>query len=248
MVQNTPYKLVQDIRGIGFKTADRVAQALGLSADDPDRIEAGVAYTLNRMAEEGHVYVPQEILEPEAAEILTLPAEKVSTVIDQLETDALLKRETITYQIGEAAQPQIREEKAVYLTPMYYSEIGVTNRVRRLIEHPTSRLAGLTWRPTVPTQMRVSLKLSQQQQTCYPNRYRQQGDDFDWGSRHGKKRLHYGRCSIFWIVPAKVTCSLPLPDGPPNVNRRRRVDQLKRFIACWNFSRAQDLGGMRKTR
>ncbi len=164
IVQNTPYRLVQDVYGIGFKTADKIAQALGLAKDDPGRIEAGVAYTLNRMAEEGHVYMPQEDLEPEASEILGVETEKVTAVIDSLENSDFIKRETITYKIGRMKdeggkggewqvasgesptasnqQPAaVREERAVYLTPMYYSEIGVTNRVRRMIGHPTSRLS-----------------------------------------------------------------------------------------------------------
>ncbi|MCP4419060.1 MAG: hypothetical protein GY805_20785, partial [Chloroflexi bacterium] len=85
-------KLVQDVYGIGFKTADKIAQALGLAADDPNRIEAGIAYTLNRMAEDGHVYMPQESLEPEAAEILGLETEKVTAVIDHLETGDFIGR------------------------------------------------------------------------------------------------------------------------------------------------------------
>ncbi|MAT97075.1 MAG: ATP-dependent RecD-like DNA helicase [Anaerolineaceae bacterium] len=163
IVQNTPYKLVQDVYGIGFKTADKIAQALGLAADDPGRIEAGIAYTLNRMAEDGHVYMPQEELEPEAAEILGLAAEKVTAVIDQLETSDFIKRETLRYpvssnplsvigerpsaseqySVGSHKSSEIKEERAVYLTPFYYSEIGVTQRIQRLIEHPTSRLAVL---------------------------------------------------------------------------------------------------------
>ena len=186
IVQNTPYRLVQDVHGIGFKTADKIAQALGLAADDPGRIEAGIAYTLNRMAEEGHVYMPQEELEPEASEILGIEQEKVTAVIDRLETSDFIKRETITYEIGTAAavreRPQpdgspllrektatyevdrgensgktdrrqeelradapatLKEEKAVYLTPLYYSEVGLTRRIQRLIEHPTSRLTTL---------------------------------------------------------------------------------------------------------
>ncbi|VAW37435.1 RecD-like DNA helicase YrrC [hydrothermal vent metagenome] len=157
VVQNTPYKLVQDVYGIGFKTADKIAQALGLAADDPNRIEAGIAYTLNRMAEDGHVYMPQELLEPEAAEILSLETEKVTAVIDHLETSDFIKRETIQYSVGSnqysvigeqspvynVQSPAVREERAVYLTPFYYSEVGVTKRIQRLIDHPTSRLAVL---------------------------------------------------------------------------------------------------------
>ncbi|HZD10476.1 MAG TPA: AAA family ATPase [Candidatus Binatia bacterium] len=160
VVQTTPYRLVQDVYGIGFKTADKIAQALGLAHDDRGRIEAGIAYTLNRMAEEGHVYVPQEELEPEAAEILGLKKEQITSVIEALETEDFIKRDTITrnlgkpeagghntitYQIGGKPHDvsAVQEERAVYLTPFYYSEIGVTNRVRRLVEHPTSRLHGL---------------------------------------------------------------------------------------------------------
>lgn len=141
VVQETPYKLVQDIHGIGFKTADKIAQALGLAHDDPGRIEAGIAYTLSRMADEGHVYVPQAELEPEASKILSLPHDKITAVIESLEDEAIIKRETITYEVSRPEQaPIIAEEQAVYLTPFYYSEIGVTNRVRRMVEHPTTRL------------------------------------------------------------------------------------------------------------
>lgn len=144
VVRTRPYQMVQDIHGIGFKTADKIAQALGLPHDDPGRIEAGIAYTLNRLAEEGHVYVPQAELEPEAAGILTLAEEKVRYVIDTLETDNLIKRETLRYDVPVTdSELQVKEETAVYLTPFYHSEIGVTNRVKRLIEHPLSSIRGL---------------------------------------------------------------------------------------------------------
>ncbi len=157
VVQNTPYRLVKDVYGIGFKTADQIAKALGLAHDDPQRIEAGVAYTLNRMAEEGHVYMPQEELEPEAEKILEVEATKITEVVDALETSDFIKREKITYHIepqtaGVSYEPlfdsatadrSIKEEQAVYLTQLYYSEIGVTNRVKGLLEHPLSRLRGL---------------------------------------------------------------------------------------------------------
>lgn len=146
VVQQTPYKLVQDVHGIGFKTADKIAQALGLAVDDPGRIEAGIAYTLNRMAEEGHVYVPQETLEPEAAEILGVQAGQVTAVLDQLETTSFVKREQITYQIPDpdvVGRSVVQEEQAVYLAPLYQSEIGVTQRVKRLLSSPQSRLLGV---------------------------------------------------------------------------------------------------------
>ena len=150
VVQTTPYKLVQDVHGIGFKTADKIAQALGLAADDPARIEAGIHYTLSRMAEEGHVYAPQDELEPEAAEILQVPAERVTAVLESLENSELVRRETIAYPTADERRPTaangsaLREERAVYLPALYFSETGLTRQVRRLVEHPTSRLSGIT--------------------------------------------------------------------------------------------------------
>ncbi len=152
VVQTTPYRLVQDVHGIGFKTADKIAQALGLAADDPARIEAGIHYTLSKMAEDGHVYAPQDELEPEAADILQVPAERVSAVLESLENSELVRRETITYQTADdrrqtaehSSPVAVREERAVYLPALYFSETGLTRQVRRLVEHPTSRLTGVT--------------------------------------------------------------------------------------------------------
>ena len=151
VVQTTPYRLVQDIHGIGFKTADKIAQALGLAADDPARIEAGIHYTLSKMADDGHVYAPQDELEPEAADILQVPAERVAAVLQTLENSELVRRETITYQAADdrrqatekSTSVAVREERAVYLPALYYSETGLTRQVQRLIEQPTSRLSGL---------------------------------------------------------------------------------------------------------
>jgi exodeoxyribonuclease V alpha subunit len=152
VVQNTPYRLVQDVHGIGFKTADKIAQALGLSPEAPARIEAGIAYTLNRMAEDGHVYTPQAELEPEAAEILQVAPEKVTAVLETLDNSELVRRDTIIYETtaNKDSPPALREERAVYLPALYYSEIGLTRQVQRLVEHRTSRLRDVRWTPGPP--------------------------------------------------------------------------------------------------
>jgi exodeoxyribonuclease V alpha subunit len=58
IVTSDPYRLARDIYGIGFKTADKIARQLGLPTDAPTRVEAGVAYALSELSEEGHVYSP----------------------------------------------------------------------------------------------------------------------------------------------------------------------------------------------
>ena len=156
VVQATPYRLVQDIHGIGFKTADKIAQALGLPFDAPARVEAGIHYTLQKMADDGHVYAPQAELEPAAADILQLPAERVTAVLEALETSELVRRETIVYETADDRPPTaasgkqttddgrqttvVREEQAIYLPALYFSETGLTRQVERLVRHPMSRL------------------------------------------------------------------------------------------------------------
>ncbi len=64
IVQDNPYQLTYDIRGIGFKTADTIAQKAGFNEDNPKRLKAGIIYVLNEATNEGHVYLPaQELFE-----------------------------------------------------------------------------------------------------------------------------------------------------------------------------------------
>ncbi|MFN2189029.1 MAG: helix-hairpin-helix domain-containing protein, partial [Candidatus Promineifilaceae bacterium] len=145
VVQSTPYRLVKDVFGIGFITADKIAQALGMAKDDPGRIEAGIAYTLGKMAGDGHVYVPQEELVPQVSEIIAIEAQKITDVIDQLESQDLIRREILRNIDAEKENQEeaASEERAVYLTPLYYAEVGSADRMRRIIDFPASRLANM---------------------------------------------------------------------------------------------------------
>jgi exodeoxyribonuclease V alpha subunit len=145
VVQEDPYQMARDIWGVGFKTADKVAQDLGLPHDAPSRVQAGVAYALSQLADEGHVYVPEEELVAEAAPLLEVDPELVHAAIDELDADEVVRRDQLTYATADerraAERPAVHEEQAVYLTPFYYGEIGVTNRLREMVESPATRLA-----------------------------------------------------------------------------------------------------------
>lgn len=136
VVKQDPYRLAREINGIGFKTADQIARNLGLPPDSPKRIAAGVAYALGEMADEGHVYVPQETLVHEAAEMLQVPVELAQESLKTLEQEAQIYRETLPVGTGEA----VHEETAVYLMPFYYGEIGVAGRLKNLLTCRDSRL------------------------------------------------------------------------------------------------------------
>jgi exodeoxyribonuclease V alpha subunit len=149
VVQSDPYRLARDIWGVGFKTADKLARDLGLPPDAPSRVQAGVAYTLSQLADEGHVYAPEESLVVEASELLEVRSELVGQALAVLDDEEQIKRETLVYGPSFTSPPpaggaeggqSLHEERAVYLTPFYYGEVGVSNRLRALVETATTRL------------------------------------------------------------------------------------------------------------
>lgn len=157
VVQENPYRLARDVYGIGFLTADKIARDLGLPADSPQRVAAGISYVLSELADEGHVYVPQDALITEAAKILAVPPDLVQESLEQLEDEEQVHRETIVYHAteqrsgGKVGEPgageigveagELREERAVYLLPFYYGEVGVAGRLRALLDADHSRLS-----------------------------------------------------------------------------------------------------------
>ncbi len=147
-VKNDPYRLARDIYGVGFKTADKIARDLGLPLDSPNRIAAGVAYTLSQLADEGHVYAPESKLVQDAAELLGVSPELTATGIERLVKDGQVKVETplsCPEGMGEGLGVRAaREERAVYLTPFYYGETGVASKLRAIMDAPSTPRSRLT--------------------------------------------------------------------------------------------------------
>ncbi|RLC75404.1 MAG: ATP-dependent RecD-like DNA helicase, partial [Chloroflexi bacterium] len=132
IVQRDPYRLVRDIRGVGFKTADGIARELGLSPDSPARVQAGVIHVLREQIQAGHVYTPRETLATQTSRLLSVPSGLIETAIEDLWHGDAIHCETLTFPAGD------REEHAVYLTPFYYGEAGVANHLYALAESPAA--------------------------------------------------------------------------------------------------------------
>src|ERR671937_1098915 len=84
VVSQEPYRLAREVWGIGFKTADKIARAVGIAADAPARLEAGVLHALGAAADEGHTLLPEAELAQRAAELLGADAVAVAGAIDGL--------------------------------------------------------------------------------------------------------------------------------------------------------------------
>ena len=123
-VQNNPYCLADDIWGIGFKTADGIAEKLGYEKNDSRRCRSGILYTLSKLSEDGHVYSEREQLVKSAKELLQADEEPITQALD----DMIAKEDLML------------DEDAIFLPPFYYAEVGVANKLRRLIETPMGNI------------------------------------------------------------------------------------------------------------
>ena len=137
VVTNDPYRLARDVHGIGFITADKIARNQGIALDAPERVAAGVAYTLGKKADDGHVYVPQGELVQASATLLEVPQALVIEAIDTLSRDDQVH---VDATVRSSQGIGLAEERAVYLTPFYYGEIGVAGRLQRLMHATEDRL------------------------------------------------------------------------------------------------------------
>ncbi len=129
VLQNNPYQLQKDIYGIGFVTADKIARALGIPHDSPERVAAGTLFVLSKDTSEGHVFTPRSKLVTEAATLLEAPPGLVEDAIDRLHAEGEVQVEAVSQGAASSASHDVQ---AVYLSALYYSEIGVATGLRRL--------------------------------------------------------------------------------------------------------------------
>jgi exodeoxyribonuclease V alpha subunit len=135
VVRNEPYRLAADVWGIGFRTADTIAQAVGIPHDSPQRVQAGIQYTLSEAADNGHCYLPEPNLVADAAEILGVPAELVRGCLDDLAAAEGVVRERVPNPTNEGATIP-----AVYLVPFHRAESALAAALLRLRNARTDRM------------------------------------------------------------------------------------------------------------
>ena len=123
VVKENPYRLADDIWGIGFKTADTIAGKMGVSKEAFVRLRSGIMYTLGELADEGHVYAGKEQLVQKACGLLEAEEPFVVMTLDQMIKDEDLIRE-------------VNQVEAIYLPPFYYAELGTANKLRKLMDRP----------------------------------------------------------------------------------------------------------------
>ncbi len=124
VMSENPYRLARDIRGIGFRTADLIAEKLGIEKTAMIRVRAGISYALTEAMGNGHCGLPLEELIPLSVKLLEVPGELIQTAIELEITDGVVTADSVA------------ETPCVFLSGLYHAEKGVADRFHHLISGP----------------------------------------------------------------------------------------------------------------
>ncbi|WP_327362716.1 SF1B family DNA helicase RecD2 [Streptomyces sp. NBC_01296] len=138
VVKNQPYRLAADVWGIGFLTADRIAQAVGIPHDSPERVKAGLQYALSQSADQGHCFLPEERLIADGVKLLQVDTGLVIECLAELAADP----EGVVRESVPDPQGGPDPLTAVYLVPFHRAELSLVGQVRRLLGTEEDRMPG----------------------------------------------------------------------------------------------------------
>ena len=152
VVRDNPYRLARDIRGIGFLSADTIAQKIGVARDSPLRAQAGVSYALAEASSQGHCGLPYTELVPLAVKLLEIPGSVIEAAIVQEIAGEVVVADTVD------------AEPCVFLAPLYQAERSIAEHIGRLKTGspawpPLDAARAIPW---VEEKLAISLAQSQQ--------------------------------------------------------------------------------------
>ncbi|MFG2341434.1 ATP-dependent RecD-like DNA helicase [Streptomyces yangpuensis] len=136
VVNNQPYRLAADVWGIGFLTADRIAQAVGIPHDSPERVKAGLQYALSQSTDQGHCFLPEEKLIADGVKLLQVDTGLVIECLAELAADP----EGVVRESVPDPQGGPDPLTAVYLVPFHRAELSLVGQVRRLLRAEDDRM------------------------------------------------------------------------------------------------------------
>ena len=238
IVTEDPYRLADDIYGIGFVTADTIAQKLGIDKDAPKRVQAGIKYVLSQKADDGHVFqrraelieACQTILEQETEAI----EQGISVLVEEEEiinpsfTDLASSDEQMGVsepqdaygvsnqkEISEAHQepPITDNHSAIYLVPFYYAELGVANQFLRLLAsdqgHSTAPLLPNSTPFLTQLESEMGIRFASQQREAIHTAMTTRAMILTGGPGTGKTTTVVGMIRLFGAEGRRITLTAP---------------------------------------
>jgi len=196
VVKRNPYRLCEDVWGIGFKTADAIALSVGIPHDSEVRARAGLIYTLqSESEEEGHCFTVDADLLLHAQELLDISVEILA--------DALAKE----FEKGTL----VKEENRVYLRDLYRSETRIADKLRRLLDTPRTFSPIDADRAIAWAESKMGLRLAALQHEALANAIRSKVSIITGGPGVGKTTIIRALTEIF--AARKLDVRLAAPTG-----------------------------------
>ncbi len=205
VVKANPYRLATDIFGIGFITADKIAERLGVAKNSELRAEAGVLYVLNQLAEAGHVYYPYELLIRKCRDILEVERAIVEKAFGLITADTRVVIEEVTRSAGE----DDGETRAVYLARYYFAETGIAAHLKSLINAPVSKRETDAAKAVEWVQGQLSIQFADRQKEAISNAIDHKVMVITGGPGTGKTTIINAILKIFARAGARILLAAP---------------------------------------
>ncbi len=132
IIRQNPYKLADDIPGVGFKMADEIAAKAGILTDSDFRIKSGILYTLLKASGNGHTYLPKEILMEQASELLGVGQEEIENRLLDMQMEKRLVVKRFREDTAEEGEEREESRQMVYASQYYYTELNTAKMLHDL--------------------------------------------------------------------------------------------------------------------
>ncbi|MDA3918446.1 MAG: ATP-dependent RecD-like DNA helicase [Deltaproteobacteria bacterium] len=205
IVKENPYRLARDIFGIGFITADSIAQKLGMKKDAPQRIEAGLEYVLHKLSDEGHVCYPYKELCTKVREMLEVNLKLVLKAVE----DSFLSSRIVIEDINEDIQGIKENRKLVFLKKFHVCETGITNNFYRIKKSPKSVRKIDSGKAVEWIKGQIKIKLADQQEHAVRKALEEKVLIITGGPGTGKTTIINAIIKVFKKAGAKILLAAP---------------------------------------
>ncbi len=226
-ITENPYRLADEVRGIGFRKADEIALKLNLPPDSEMRIESGVKYTLNYYAGDGSSYVPKETLCEETAQLLDLTRAQIEEVLVRMAVE------------GSIMIDRVKGEEAVYVYPYYEAEQKVAGAVMRLVTAELKPLDTDVDSSIDMTESRTGIRLSEEQKNAVRSSLTSGMSVITGGPGTGKTTIIHALLDIFDDSGFKTMLAAPTGRAAKRITETsgREASTIHRML---EYSRGED--------
>ncbi|MDJ0652065.1 MAG: ATP-dependent RecD-like DNA helicase [Simkaniaceae bacterium] len=232
-VKENPYSLAKEIYGIGFKSADELAQNLGVTKDSPLRIKAGMEHVLWELSNEGHVCFPKETFIPEAEKILEIEGPLIKEQLTELELE------------GHIMVEELQGVSHLWVRPLYIAEWGIAQELKRIKD------ASCTIRPVLIdkaldwAQEKHRIRFAKEQKLAISKSLEEKIHIITGGPGTGKSTITRAILSITSQVTDKITLAAPTGRA---AKRMTEITGKKAFTIHSLLEFDFNKGGFKRTR